>query len=93
MPMWGNVLIETIATTTKGGITLPENLQNQDHTARGRIVAAGPGSIAFDGSIIPMECKVGDIVVFKKYEAEPIKNEDKNFFLVDQRQIMVKFIT
>ena len=88
-PLWGNVLIRELPRTnvTKSGIQLPDQPQNTK-TLRGTIIAAGDGSVAFDGTLVPMKVAVGDVVLFKTYEAEETNVNGERMFLVDQRQIL-----
>ena len=88
-PLFGNVLIRPIKNEhkTKSGLVLPDSMP-QGNTLRGVIVAIGTGSIAMDGTVIPMELHVSDLIVFKKYEAEPIELNGDQYYLVDQRQVM-----
>lgn len=88
-PLWGNCLVrvEAIPTKTKSGIELPDNAP-KGNTLTGKVIAAGSGSIAFDGSPIPMEVEPGTRVIFKVYEAEPVSVGGESLYLVDQRQII-----
>lgn len=90
LPLFGNVLIRPIITKRKSkqGIELPDTMQQEGNTITGNVIAAGSGSLAFDGSLIKMEVHPGEIVLFKKYEAEKVIIEEESLYLVDQRQIM-----
>ena len=50
---------------TKGGILLPETAKEKPQ--RGEIVAAGNGKKTEDGKVLPLDVKIGDIVLFGKY--------------------------
>lgn len=88
-PLWGNVLIRPISyeKTTKSGLVLPDSAQNK-RVLKGVIITVGDGSLALDGSLIPMKVKAGDIVLFKKYEAEEVPFNNETLILLDQRQIL-----
>ena len=88
-PLFGNVLIRPIKNEnkTRSGLVLPESIP-QGNTLRGIVIAVGTGSLATDGTVIPMELHVSDLVVFKKYEAEPVELNGDQYYLVDQRQVM-----
>jgi co-chaperonin GroES (HSP10) len=92
-PLWGNVLIRPIPFTrkTKSGIELPENTAQTPNVLQGRIISIGEGSLAFDGSVIPMKVKAGETVAFKKFEAVEIPLNNETLYLVDQRQIVTIF--
>ena len=48
-----------------GGIYIPDTAKEKPQ--EGTVVAVGPGRLTDDGKRIPVEVKVGDIVVFSKY--------------------------
>ena len=48
-----------------GGIYIPDTAKEKPQ--EGTVVAVGPGRLTDDGKRIPVEVKVGDVVVFSKY--------------------------
>ena len=44
---------------------------------RGVVVAAGPGKVGKDGSVVPMHAKVGDEVLFDQYLPREIELDEK----------------
>lgn len=48
-----------------GGIYIPDTAKEKPQ--EGKVVAVGPGRLTDDGKRIPVEVKVGDVVVFSKY--------------------------
>ena len=52
-------------TVTKAGLIIPEIAR--ERPLIGVVLAAGPGKMRADGSLIPMDCKVGDWVTFSPY--------------------------
>jgi co-chaperonin GroES (HSP10) len=91
-PLWGNVLIrpEAPSQKTKSGIEMPDS-QTKGNTLIGKIVEIGAGSLAWDGSPIPIEPGITReaTVIFKKYEAEEVHLNGETLYLVDQRQVMM----
>jgi chaperonin GroES len=55
---------------TAGGIILPDTVKEKP--VEGTVVAAGPGKTADDGSIVKMEVKVGDKVLYGKYSGTEV---------------------
>tara|TARA_R100000315_G_C5195946_1_gene114709 strand:+ start:332 stop:622 length:291 start_codon:yes stop_codon:yes gene_type:complete len=57
---------------TAGGVIIPDT--TQEGTYQGEVLAVGPGRILENGQRSPMQCKVGDTVVYPKvghtFEAE-----------------------
>ena len=87
-PLQDRVLVERLEeqTTTKGGIIIPDTAKEKP--AEGRIVAAGQGKIKEDGTLIPMELKLGDRVLFSKYAGTEVKFDGTDFLIMGQDDIL-----
>lgn len=74
-PAWNNLLVEKIEkeTITKHGVHLPDGTTYE--TFRGTVVAAGPGSLLYDGTMRPCRFKVGDVILYGKHWASPLEFE------------------
>jgi len=88
-PLSNRVFIEVIAAekTTKSGIVLPENTTGEK-PMMGTIIAAGPGKKNDKGELQPMNVKVGDSVLFKKYGPDEIEIESKKYLVGDEDDIL-----
>lgn len=64
IPIGDKVIIEMIPVSneTKGGILIPESAMNSLPKANAIVKAVGPG-IYQNGMLIPMEVKIGDMVI------------------------------
>ncbi len=58
---------------TAGGIVLPETAKEKPQ--KGKIVAVGTGKKDDAGKLIPMDVKVGDVVLYAKYAGTEVKLE------------------
>ncbi len=63
-----------------GGILLPDSAKERPQ--EGEIIAAGPGRVTDDGKTIPMEVKVGDVVVYSRYAGTEWKDTDNEELLI-----------
>ncbi len=73
---------------TKSGIFLPDTAQEKPQ--EGTIVEVGPGRVTEDGKRIPMDLKKGDLVLYAKYGGTEIKEEDEEYLLLTERDILAK---
>ncbi|MFC1865665.1 co-chaperone GroES [Chloroflexota bacterium] len=73
---------------TRGGIVLPDTIKERPQ--EGRILAAGPGRLTDDGKRIPMEVKVGDVVVYAKYGGTEIKVDDEELMILNESNVLAK---
>lgn len=80
-------MIEPVKEETKGGIILPDTA-DKEKPEKGKVVAVGPGKFLENGNRAAMEVKVGDIVVFKKYSPDEVKVDNKEYFILDEGDIM-----
>ena len=71
---------------TKGGIILPDTAKEE--RAEGKIVAVGKGKMKDDGTIIPLEVKIGDIVLFGKYAGDEILVDSKKHKIIRESEIL-----
>ncbi|MFC1566245.1 co-chaperone GroES [bacterium] len=71
---------------TKSGIIIPDTAKQKPN--EGEIVAVGAGKKNEAGSIIPMEIKVGDKVMYEKYAGKEVKVNGEDFMIVSQDDVI-----
>jgi chaperonin GroES len=54
------------------------------------VLAVGPGRTTEDGKKIPMDVKVGDIVVYSKYGGTEIKVDGEELIILNESNILAK---
>ena len=69
--------------TTKDGVTVAKEKPQE-----GKIVAIGSGARTEDGKIIPMDVKVGDLVLFGKWSGTEVKIDGKEYSIMKESDIM-----
>ena len=72
-------------TKTAGGIVLPGSAAEKP--AQGAVLAVGPGRILDNGSIKPVDLKVGDIVLFGKYASNTVKVGEDELLVLGENEI------
>jgi chaperonin GroES len=63
-----------------GGILLPDTAKERPQ--EGEVTAAGPGRVTDEGKTIPMDVKVGDVVVYSRYAGTEWKDTDNEELLI-----------
>ena len=71
---------------TKSGIYLPEGAKEKP--MMGKVLAAGPGKLADDGTRTAMGVKVGDTVVYGKYAGTEIEIETVKCMIVRESELL-----
>ncbi|HEX15828.1 MAG TPA: co-chaperone GroES, partial [Deltaproteobacteria bacterium] len=54
----------------------------------GKVVAVGKGRVKEDGTVIPLEVKAGDRVIFSKYAGTEIKIDGKEYLIMREDDIL-----
>ncbi|MEK7103247.1 MAG: co-chaperone GroES [Patescibacteria group bacterium] len=72
---------------TKSGIIIPDAV-NREKPEQGKVIAVGVGKLSDNGTRIPMDVKVGDTVVFKKYAPDEVTIDEKEYFVLSESDIM-----
>ncbi len=87
-PLADRVVVEPIEreTVSKGGIVLPDTAKEKPQ--EGKVVAVGEGRLSDDGKRLPMDVKVGDIVIYAKYGGTEIKINDKELIILRESDIL-----
>lgn len=77
-PLGDHVVLEPVKEEhfSKAGIVLPDTAE-KERPEKGRVIAVGPGKMTDTGARLPMNVKVGDIVLFSKYGPNEIKTRDQ----------------
>ena len=71
---------------TASGIILPETAKEKPQ--EGEVLAVGPGRIGDDNDRVPMDIKVGDIVLFAKYAGTEVKLQDTKYLILKESDIL-----
>ena len=87
-PLLDNILIEPLEAETKlpSGIVIPDSVKEKPQ--EGKVIAVGAGRRDEKGNIIPMNVKVGDKVMFKKWGGTEIKFGGKDMLLVKEEDVL-----
>ena len=56
----------------------------------GEVIAVGSGMVLNDGTKVPPESKVGDIVVFEQYAGTKIVDEGRALIVLKETDLLVK---
>jgi chaperonin GroES len=71
---------------TKGGIIIPDTAKEKP--AEGEVMAVGNGKILEDGTVRKLDVKVGDRVLFGKYDGTEVKIDGEERLIVREENIL-----
>ena len=89
-PMADRVVIRPIdeAKVTKGGIILPDTVQ--ERPLEGEVVAAGPGQRLDNGKLLEMDLKTGDKVIYSKFAGTEITVDGEDVLIMAAGDVLAK---
>jgi chaperonin GroES len=89
-PLGDRLVVKPIAKeeVTKSGIVLPDTAKEKPQ--EGKVLAVGPGRLTDDGQRIPLDIKVGDIVIYAKYGGSEIKIDNEELIILREADVLAK---
>jgi chaperonin GroES len=82
LPLADRVVVKPLEaeSKTKGGIVLPDTVKEKPQ--EGEVVAVGKGKVLDNGTVWPLEVKVGDKVLYGKYSGNEITSKEGQELLI-----------
>ncbi|MER3452590.1 MAG: co-chaperone GroES [Acidimicrobiia bacterium] len=75
--------------TTASGLVIPDTAKEKPQ--QGEVLAVGPGKRAENtGELIPMDIKVGDIVLYSKYGGTEVTVDGEELLVLSSRDVLAK---
>ena len=87
-PMNDRVFIKPIEEEgkTAGGIVLPE--KSKERPQRATVIAVGPGKLLDNGTRVPLDVKIGDMILFKKHHGDELRIANQDYKFLDESAIL-----
>ena len=74
------------AEKSAGGIYIPDTAKEKPQ--KGKIVAAGPGRTTDEGTLVKLEVKTGDTVIYSKYAGTEYTEDGTEYLIVRESDIL-----
>ena len=87
-PLHDRVIIKRLPEEEKtaGGIIIPDSAKEKP--AEGEVIAVGSGARAENGTITPLDVKVGDRVLFGKWSGTEVKIGGEDLLIMKESDIL-----
>ena len=69
--------------TTASGLVIPDTAKEKPQ--EGEVIAVGPGRVDDNGNRIPVDVKVGDVVIYSRYGGTEVKYDGQEFQIRSSR--------
>lgn len=73
-------------TVTKSGFIIPDSAQEKPH--RGTVVKTGKGRVLENGTVIPLEVKENDLVLYGKHAGQQVKINSEEYVVLKEEDIL-----
>lgn len=87
-PLADRVVVKVIEPEekTKGGIVLPDTAKERPQ--QGEVLAVGSGRRLDDGTLVSLDVRVGDKVLFSKYGGIEVKIDGEEYLILREDDIL-----
>lgn len=87
-PLQDRLLVRRVeeAEKTKGGIIIPDAAK--ERPLEGNVISVGAGKRSEDGTLIPLDVKAGDRILFGKYAGTEINVDGVDLVVMDAKDVL-----
>jgi chaperonin GroES len=88
-PLEDRIIVRTsdAEETTASGLVIPDTAKEKPQ--QGEVLAAGPGKRSeHTGDLIPVDVKVGDIVIYSKYGGTEVSSGVEDLLVLSARDVL-----
>src|SRR6266705_5171391 len=87
-PLYDRVVVKRIEKqeTTLNGIIIPDSAKEKPQ--EGEVVAVGNGKRLENGTLVPLDVKAGDRILFGKYSGSDIKLDGDEYMIMREDEVL-----
>ncbi len=87
-PLHDRILVKRVdqEEKTAGGIIIPDTAQEKP--MEGEIVSAGSGARREDGTVVPLDVKAGDRILFGKWAGTEVKIDGEDLLIMKESDLL-----
>jgi chaperonin GroES len=87
-PLYDRIVVKRIEEqeTTRNGIVIPDSAQEKPQ--EGEVLAVGHGKRLENGTLVPLDVKVGDRVLFGKYSGSENKLDGTEYIIMREDDVL-----
>nr|WP_211328990.1 co-chaperone GroES [Thermomonospora umbrina] len=87
-PLEDRIVVQPLEaeTTTASGLVIPDTAKEKPQ--EGTVLAVGPGRVDDKGARVPIDVKVGDVVLYSKYGGTEVKYNNEEYLVLSARDVL-----
>lgn len=86
-PLYDRIIVKRLEEEkqTASGIVIPDTAKEKPE--QGEVIAVGSGRLLQDGTVLPLQVKPGERVLFGKYGGQAVKIGDEEFLVLREEDV------
>ena len=87
-PLEDRIVVEPLEAeqVTASGLVIPDTAKEKPQ--EGKVIAVGPGRVDDKGTRVPVDVKVGDVVLYSKYGGTEVKYSGQEYLVLSARDVL-----
>ena len=87
-PLYDRIVVKRIEEqeTVRGGIIIPDSAKEKPQ--EGEVIAVGNGKRLENGTLVPLDVKAGDRILFGKYSGSDIKLDGDEYMIMREDEVL-----
>ncbi|WP_309237163.1 co-chaperone GroES [Actinomadura sp. BRA 177] len=87
-PLEDRIVVQPLEaeTTTASGLVIPDTAKEKPQ--EGAVIAVGPGRVDDKGERVPVDVKVGEVVLYSKYGGTEVKYNNEEYLVLSARDVL-----
>lgn len=87
-PLEDRIVVQPLEaeTTTASGLVIPDTAKEKPQ--EGTVLAVGPGRVDDKGDRVPVDVKVGEVVLYSKYGGTEVKYNNEDYLVLSARDVL-----
>jgi chaperonin GroES len=87
-PLYDRIVVRRIEQQEQkqGGIIIPDSAKEKPQEAE--VVAVGRGKRLENGTVVPLDVKVGDHILFGKYSGSEVKMDGQEYLIMREDEVL-----
>ncbi|GAA0260999.1 co-chaperone GroES [Actinomadura nitritigenes] len=87
-PLEDRIVVQPLEaeTTTASGLVIPDTAKEKPQ--EGTVLAVGPGRVDDKGERVPVDVKVGEVVLYSKYGGTEVKYNGEDYLVLSARDVL-----
>jgi chaperonin GroES len=87
-PLYDRIVVKRLEDKENkvGGLFIPDSAKEKPQEAS--VVAVGRGKRLEDGTVVPLDVKVGDTILFGKYSGSDIKIDGQEYMIMREDEVL-----